>query len=108
MNTNACRPSLTTEERFLGVVAHQQILKQHPDFCIELSKEQLDTIVGGTLTAKDIAYCKISVDFYRSRGYTCDAMKAEMLAYQKTLKAQGKAALAALSAEYLDYMLSIW
>jgi hypothetical protein len=75
---------------------------------IELSDELLASIVGGVLDAEGKAYCETSVGFYHNRGYTLESMRSEMLAYQQQLRDRGDTALADLSAEYLEYMVSIW
>ena len=104
------RHTLTDEllEVFERLEAHQLILESFPDEGIALTDEQLEGIAGGVLSAEDIAYCQQAVEYYHGRGYTLADMKKEMLDYQSSLRTQGDAALADRSAEYLEYMVSIW
>ena len=95
-------------EVFERLEAHREILRSFPDEGIELSDEQLEMVVGGVLSAEDMAYCQQAVEYYRSRGYTLAGMQKEMLDYQSSLRTQGESALADRSAEYLTYMVSIW
>lgn len=65
-------------------------------------------VVGGVLSAEDIAYCQQAVEYFHSKGYTKEQLKKEMNDYQSSLRGEGEMDLADLSAEYLTYMLSIW
>lgn len=88
--------------------SHLEILTSFPEEGIEITDEQLEMIVGGVLSAEDVAYCQQAVEYYHSRGYTLDQMKKEMNDHQSALCAEGETDLADLSAEYLNYMISIW
>lgn len=95
-------------KRHKEAMPNNVIIDEDSSFFVHLSDDMLESVVGGKLNASDIAYCKMTVEFYQSRGYTLEDMQKEVLAYQQSLKSQGKTALAAQSAEYLEYMLTIW
>lgn len=88
--------------------SHFEILRSFPKEGIEVADEQLEMVVGGVLSAEDIAYCQQAVEYYHSRGYTLDQLTKEMGDYQNSLRVEGETELADRSAEYLDYMVSIW
>jgi len=87
---------------------HLEILGSFPEEGIEITDEQLEMVVGGVLSAEDMAYCQQAVEYYRSRGYTLEQLTKEMGDYQNSLRAEGETDLAERSAEYLEYMTSIW
>ena len=87
---------------------HLEILRSFPEEGIEISDEQLEMVVGGVLSAEDIAYCQQTVEYYHGRGYTLEQMKNEMVDYQNSLRGKGETGLADRLAEYLEYMVSIW
>ena len=45
--------------------SHFEILRSYPEEGIEVTDEQLEMVVGGVLSAEDIAYCQQAVEDYR-------------------------------------------
>ena len=90
------------------IKSHLEILGSFPEEGIEITDEQLEMVVGGVLSAEDMAYCQQAVEYYRSRGYTLKQLTKEMGDYQNSLRAGGETYLADRSAEYLEYMTRIW
>ena len=88
--------------------SHLEILRSFPEEGIEIPDEQLEMVVGGVLSAEDMAYCQQAVEFYHGRGYTLEQLTKEMGDHQSSLRAEGETDLADRSAEYLEYMVSIW
>lgn len=102
------RLSIDTLLAARGFKVSREIRACFPAESVELTPEMLEGVSGGVLSCEDIAYCEVAVEHYHNKGYTLEQMIAEMTGYQNTLTSNGELALAELSAEYLEYMISIW